>query len=164
MSGLFTCYAKWIPNFSEKVGPLLHSNAFSLSKEAVTAFKTLKEGLCNASLGSIQVGVLFEIKNAKILSWRLELSQLNHGIRHEPGACKVAHDACLARVLLSPICLSANCTNLSAILDTLDFTTLFGNAICPTPERRQTVFRLCRTCAEIKPCFLSRLFKLRSRL
>jgi len=105
-----------------------------------------------------------KIKNAKILSWRLELSQLNYDIRHEPGAYKVAPDACLARVLLSPICLSANCTNLSAILDTLDFTTLFGNAICPTPERRQTVFRLCRTCAEIKPCFLSRLFKLRSRL
>ena len=62
MSGLFTCYAKWIPNFSEKVGPLLHCNAFSLSKEAVIAFKTLKADLCNASLGSIQVGVLFEVE------------------------------------------------------------------------------------------------------
>jgi len=27
-------------------------------------------------------------KNARILSWRLELSQLNYDIRHEPGAYK----------------------------------------------------------------------------
>jgi len=37
--GLFSYYTKWIPNFSQKVGPLLHCNVFPLSNEAVTAFK-----------------------------------------------------------------------------------------------------------------------------
>ena len=46
VSGLFAYYAKWIPNFSKKGGPLLHCKAFPLSNEAVIAFKTLKNDLC----------------------------------------------------------------------------------------------------------------------
>jgi len=62
VSGLFAYYAKWIPTFSKKAGPLLHCKAFPLSNEAVIAFKTLKIDLCNASLGSIQDGVPFEVE------------------------------------------------------------------------------------------------------
>ena len=62
VSGLFAYYAKWIPTFSKKAGPLLHCKAFPLSNEAVIAFKTLKIDQCNASLGSIQDGVPFEVE------------------------------------------------------------------------------------------------------
>ena len=40
----------------------MHCNAFPLSNEAVIAFDTLKNDLCNASLGSIQDGVPFEVE------------------------------------------------------------------------------------------------------
>ena len=62
MSGLFSYYAKRIPNFSKKAGPLLHCNASPSSNEAVIAFKTLKNDLCNASLSSVQDGVPFEVE------------------------------------------------------------------------------------------------------
>jgi len=62
VSGLFSYYAKWIPNISKKAGPLLHCKAFPLSNEAVIAFKTLRNDLCNAILGSIQDGVPFEVE------------------------------------------------------------------------------------------------------
>ena len=61
VSVLFSYYAKWIPNVSKKAGPLLHLNAFPLSNEAVIAFKTLENDLCNASLGSILDGAPFEV-------------------------------------------------------------------------------------------------------
>jgi len=61
VSGLLAYYAKWIPNFS-KAGSLLHCKALPLSNKAVIAFKTLKNDLCNASLGSIQDGVPFEVE------------------------------------------------------------------------------------------------------
>ena len=183
VSGLFAYYAKWIPNFSKKAGPLLYCKAFPLSNEAVIAFKTLKNDLCNASLGSIQDGVPFEvetdasdfalaavlsqdgrpvafmsrtlsacekryyavkkeataiieavrkwlhflkgrrftivtdqesvsfmftqtnrgkIKNAKIFSWRLELSQLHYDTRHKPGVYNVAPDALSYSCALAP--------------------------------------------------------------
>ena len=152
----------------------MHCSTFPLSNEAVVAFETLKNDLCNASLGSIQDGVPFEvetdasdfalaavlsqdsrpvvfmsrtlsackkwysaaekeataiteavrkwlhflkgrhftivtdqeavsfmflqtnrgkIKNAKILSRRLQLSQLHYDIRHKPGVYNVVPDA-----------------------------------------------------------------------
>ena len=90
VSGLFSYYAKWIPNFSKKACPLLHCNAFPLSNEAMIAFETLKNDLCNASLGSVQDGVPFEVetdasdfalsavlhKTAVLLRWCRELSLL----------------------------------------------------------------------------------------
>ena len=62
VSGLFSYYAKCIPNFSKKAGSLLHCSTFPLSNEAVVAFETLKNDLCNASLSSIQDGVPFEVE------------------------------------------------------------------------------------------------------
>ena len=38
-SGLFSYYAKWLPNFSKKAGPLLHCSTFPLSNEAVVVLK-----------------------------------------------------------------------------------------------------------------------------
>jgi len=35
VSGLFSYYAKWIPNFSKKAGLLLHCNAFPLSCDCI---------------------------------------------------------------------------------------------------------------------------------
>ena len=40
----------------------MHCNAFPLNNEAVIAFKTLKNDLCNASLGSIQDGVPYDVE------------------------------------------------------------------------------------------------------
>jgi len=65
-------------------------NAFPLSNEAVSVFKTLKNGLCNASLGS-QDGVLFEVKTdasdfalAAVLSQDSRLLRVcrKHSLRH----------------------------------------------------------------------------------
>jgi len=183
VSGLFAYYAKWVPNVSKKAGTFLHCKAFPLSNEAVIAFQTLKNDLRNASLGSIQGGVPFEvetdasdfvlaavlsqdgrpvalmsrtlsacekrysavekepiaiieavrkwihflkgrhftivtdqesvsfmfsqtnrdkIKNAKIFSWRLELSQLHYDTRHKPGVYNVAPDALSYSCALAP--------------------------------------------------------------
>ena len=43
-----------------------------------------------------------KIKNAKILSWRLELSQLHYGIRHKPGIYNVGSDALSRSCTLAP--------------------------------------------------------------
>ena len=40
----------------------MHCSAFPLNNKAVVAFEMLKNDLCNASLGSIQDGVPFEVK------------------------------------------------------------------------------------------------------
>ena len=235
VSGLFSYYAKWIHNFSKKAGPLLHCSTFQLSNEAVVAFETLKNDLCNASLGSIQDGVPFEvetdasdfvlaavlshdsrpvafmlrtlsacekryfavekeataiieavrkwlhilkgrhftivtdreavsfmfsqtnrgkIKNAKILSWRLELSQLHYDIRHKPGVYNVVPDA------LSRSCALAPCTPLRQLHESLGhpgFARLCHfvrqRNLPYSSEEPKTVCRSCRTCAEIKPRF-----------
>jgi len=67
-----------------------------------------------------------KLKNAKILSWRLELSQLHYDIRHKPGVHNVAHDALPRSGALAP------CIPLRQLHESLghpgydDFTALFG--------------------------------------
>ena len=239
VSGLFSYYDKWIPNFSKKAGSLLHCNAFPLSNESVIAFKTLKNDLCNASLGSVQDGVPFEvgtdasdfalaavlhktacpdasvsrtlcacekrysavekeaiaiieavrkflhflkgrhfaivtdqeavsfmfsqrnrgkIKNAKILSWRLELSQLHYDIRHQPGVYNVAP------VVSSRSCALTPCMPLRQFRESLGhpcFARLHHfvrQRNSPySSEETKPVCQLRRTCAEI--IFLSRFLK-----
>ena len=88
------------------------------------------------------------LSEANVLHWRKYLwhcwdfSAPPAVIRH-PGNCAP---------LLAPVCLSANCTNNSAILNTLDSTTLFDKAICLTPVKR---WKLSVDRAEIKQCFSS---------
>jgi len=78
VSGLFSYHDKWIPNF-KTAGPLLHCNAFPLSNEAVIAFKTLKNDLCNASLHSVQDCIPFEVEtDASDFALVAVLSQDNH--------------------------------------------------------------------------------------
>ncbi|XP_041360605.1 uncharacterized protein LOC121376884 [Gigantopelta aegis] len=50
---MFAYYAKWIPNFSDKIQPLVSANAFPLSKTALEAFDLLKKELEGAALQSI---------------------------------------------------------------------------------------------------------------
>ena len=81
-----------------------------------------------------------EIKNAKILSWRLDLSQLHYDIRHKPIVYNVAPDA------LSRSCVLAPCMPLRQVHQSLGHpgyarvSTLFANAICLTPARRQKLY------------------------
>ena len=96
---------------------------------------------------------LGKIKNAKIVSWRVELRQLHYDIRHKPDVYNVGPDALSRSCVLG---LSANCANHSDTLDMHDFTTLLGNAICRTPARRQKLY-VDRAELALK---LSRLFRL----
>ena len=235
VSGLFSYYAKWIPNFSKKAGPLLHCKVFPLSENAVIAFDLLKADLCKASLGSIQSELPFtietdasdvaiaavlsqdgrpvafmsrtlstsekrypavekeataiieavrkwlhflkgrhfslvtdqeavsfmlnqtnrgKIKNAKILSWRLEMSQLHYDIRHKPGIQNVAPDALSRACSLAP---SMSLTQLHESLGHPGYARLYHfilqRNLPYTSEETKTVCKLCRTCAELKPRF-----------
>ena len=55
LCGMFACYARWIPNFSQKARPLLLASHFLISPEAERAFAELKSDLGKASLGAIQI-------------------------------------------------------------------------------------------------------------
>ncbi|KAL5251261.1 hypothetical protein ACHWQZ_G016828 [Mnemiopsis leidyi] len=41
--GLFSYYSKWVPQYSDKIRPLISSNSFPLSKTAVEAFELVKK-------------------------------------------------------------------------------------------------------------------------
>jgi len=95
-----------------------------------------------------------KIKNAKIISWRLELSQLHYDIRHKPCVYNVAPDA------LSRSCALAACMPLRQLHESLGHP---GNArlyhcvrqrnLPYSSKETKTVCRSCRACAEIKPRF-----------
>lgn len=59
--GMFSYYSKWIPNFSEKIRPLLKSKP-PLNNEAVETFKALREEICRASTGTIVDGAPFTVE------------------------------------------------------------------------------------------------------
>jgi len=61
-----------------------------------------------------------KIKNKKILSWRLELSQLSYDVRHKPGNENVAPDA------FSKICSSASTSALRNLNDALGHPGRYG--------------------------------------
>ena len=46
--GLFAYYARWIPSYSKKVRPLIKSQSFPLTEEAILSIKTLKDTLASA--------------------------------------------------------------------------------------------------------------------
>ena len=43
--GMFAYYAKWIPQFSDKIYPLVHAKSFPLDDDAMRAFGQLKKEL-----------------------------------------------------------------------------------------------------------------------
>jgi len=60
--GLFAYYAKWIPNFSDKIQPLLNARTFPLGTVAVAAFNLLKKQLEKATLHSINENLPFVVE------------------------------------------------------------------------------------------------------
>ena len=60
--GLFAYYAKWIPNFSDKIQPLAKTKTFPLSNEALTAFNLLKKQLMDAALCSVDENLPFTVE------------------------------------------------------------------------------------------------------
>ncbi|XP_048577994.1 uncharacterized protein LOC125559879 [Nematostella vectensis] len=60
--GMLAYYAKWIPNFSDKIQPLSQATTFPLNAEALNAFNALKKELESATLHSIDESVPFEVE------------------------------------------------------------------------------------------------------
>ena len=77
--GMFAYYARWIPQFSERIRPLnlaITCNNFPLSKEFAEAFESLKETLLNCCLSYIRDDVPFQVDcNASEHSVAATLSQ-----------------------------------------------------------------------------------------
>ena len=59
---MFAYYAKWIPNFSDKMQPLSQATKFPLDEKALDAFTTLKKELEEAALHSIDVSLPFVVQ------------------------------------------------------------------------------------------------------
>ncbi|XP_018403046.1 PREDICTED: uncharacterized protein LOC108779970 [Cyphomyrmex costatus] len=60
--GMFSHYCKWIPNFSERVRPLLLKNPLPLSNEAILAFKSLKDDIAKATIAAVQDNIPFRVE------------------------------------------------------------------------------------------------------
>ena len=50
MVELFAYYARWVPNYSSRICPLIKDSVFSLTGEPVIAIEDLKHALANATL------------------------------------------------------------------------------------------------------------------
>ena len=59
--GMFAYYAKWLPNFSEKIRPLMRATIFPLPDDGAATFERLKQ-LSKACLGSIDENAPFTIE------------------------------------------------------------------------------------------------------
>jgi len=99
-----------------------------------------------------------KIKNTKILSWRLELTQFSYDIRHRPGVEHVAPDA------FSRFCIATSNSNHSWNLQDLHeslghpgYARLYHfvrqRNLLFSSEETKNIRRNCKTCAEIKPQF-----------
>ena len=60
--GLFAYYAKWIPDYSNTIRPLLQSKSMPLGGEAIKAFQTLKSVLAKAALQQIDENIPFTVE------------------------------------------------------------------------------------------------------
>jgi len=101
-----------------------------------------------------------KIKNSKIFSWRLELSQLSYDIRHKPGAENVAPDA------FSRICAftaNAPLRDVHQSLGHLGFERLYHfvrqRNLPFSSEETKDVCRHCKACAEVKPRYFKKDFQ-----
>ena len=59
---MFAYYAKWIPDFSDKITALTNANVFPLSPTPLAAFNTLKKELERASLNPIDESLPFVVE------------------------------------------------------------------------------------------------------
>ena len=60
--GMFAFYAKWIPDFSDKITALTNANVFPLRPTPLAAFNTLKKSLERASLNPIDESLPFVVE------------------------------------------------------------------------------------------------------
>ena len=60
--GLYAYYAKWIPEFSLKIHPLVNTTEFPLSQNALDAFNTVKKELEFATLNPIDETARFVVE------------------------------------------------------------------------------------------------------
>lgn len=60
--GMFAYYAKWIPNFSDKIQPLTQATTFPLDATALAAFNKLKKELEGATFCSIDESLPFVVE------------------------------------------------------------------------------------------------------
>eukprot|EP00794_Sanderia_malayensis_P004470 gene4470-5064_t len=52
--GMFAYYAKWIPQFSDKIRPLADTTSFPLNMKALSSFNALKDELAQVALSPIK--------------------------------------------------------------------------------------------------------------
>jgi len=97
-----------------------------------------------------------KIKNTKILSWRLELTQFSYDIHHRPGVDNVAPDA------FSRVCLVTSNSSHSSKLQELHqslghpgYARLYHfvrqRNLPFSSEETKGICRNCKTCAEVTP-------------
>ena len=60
---MFAYYAKWIPNFSDKIRPLTQATTIPLDNAALSAFNILKKELESATLYSIDESLPFVVES-----------------------------------------------------------------------------------------------------
>ena len=60
--GMFAYYAKWIPQFSDKIRPLADTTSFPLDKEALASFNALKDELARVALSPIDEDIPFVVE------------------------------------------------------------------------------------------------------
>ena len=60
---MFAYYATWIPNFSDKIQPLVNASSFTLDESALSAFDLLNKELERATLQSNDESQPFVVKS-----------------------------------------------------------------------------------------------------
>ena len=60
--GLFAFYARWVPNYSGRIRPLIQSSSFPLDNDVVTAIEKLKQILAFAALLPINSNLPLVVK------------------------------------------------------------------------------------------------------
>ena len=60
--GLFSYYAKWVPNFFAIIRPLVQTKTFPLSEEASQALREVKDKLAEATLQLVDETIPFTVE------------------------------------------------------------------------------------------------------
>ena len=60
--GMFAYYARWIPQFSDKIRPLTDTASFPLDQKALASFNALKDELARAALSPINEDISFVVE------------------------------------------------------------------------------------------------------
>ena len=60
--GLFAYYAKWVPNYSKKIRPLIDCDSFPLSPDAMEAFQAIKDDIARSVIKVVDTDVPFVLE------------------------------------------------------------------------------------------------------